>query len=76
MLRRLTKRGETSGRSDDNAESIRKRFRTFLDTSMPVVDYYRQKGKVVEVDSMKAVEEVEGQVQGALKDKGLQPVAK
>eukprot|EP00958_Prasinococcus_capsulatus_P025032 scaffold4075_cov299-Prasinococcus_capsulatus_cf.AAC.5 len=30
MEARLLKRGETSGRSDDNLESIRKRFRTFL----------------------------------------------
>jgi UMP-CMP kinase len=28
MLKRLLKRGETSGREDDNEESIRKRFRT------------------------------------------------
>lgn len=27
MLQRLLKRGETSGREDDNAESIKKRFR-------------------------------------------------
>jgi len=27
MLKRLLKRGETSGRDDDNAESIKKRFR-------------------------------------------------
>jgi UMP-CMP kinase len=29
MLERLLKRGETSGRSDDNIESIKKRFRTY-----------------------------------------------
>jgi UMP-CMP kinase len=28
MLKRLLKRGETSGRDDDNIESIKKRFRT------------------------------------------------
>lgn len=49
MLQRLLKRGETSGRADDNAESIKKRFQTFLNTSMPVVDYYSKQGKVVEV---------------------------
>jgi UMP-CMP kinase len=64
MLGRLLERGKTSGRDDDNVESIKKRFsmsavnhcgfglkstETFIDTSMPVVDYYRQRGKVVEV---------------------------
>lgn len=36
MLKRLLKRGETSGREDDNAESIKKRFRNtslLLDTN-------------------------------------------
>jgi len=76
MERRLLKRGETSGRIDDNIESIRKRcaqisfrrcvilaldltrrfaflrwhsgcrFKTFVETSMPVIEYYEQQGKV------------------------------
>lgn len=49
MLERLLKRGETSGREDDNIESIKKRFRTFEETSMPVINYYREHEKVVEV---------------------------
>ena len=49
MLERLLKRGETSGRVDDNLESIRKRFATFRDTSFPVVEYYEKLGKVRQV---------------------------
>ncbi|KAI1736927.1 uridylate kinase [Xylaria scruposa] len=49
MERRLLERGKTSGREDDNAESIRKRFRTFVETSMPVVDYYEKQDRVVRV---------------------------
>lgn len=66
MLQRLLKRGKTSGRTDDNVESIKKRFRTFLDTSMPVVDMYRAKDRVVEVNSMQKIEDVEEQLQAAL----------
>lgn len=33
MSKRLIKRGETSGREDDNEESIRKRFREFARTT-------------------------------------------
>ncbi|ROT36844.1 UMP-CMP kinase [Sodiomyces alkalinus F11] len=54
MEARLLERGKTSGRSDDNAESIRKRFRTFVDTSMPVVDHYDSQGRVVKVDATAA----------------------
>lgn len=58
MERRLLERGKTSGRSDDNAESIRKRFRTFVETSMPVVDYYDQHNKVVKIKATATPEEV------------------
>lgn len=51
LERRLLERGKTSGRADDNAESIRKRFRTFVETSMPVVDYYEREGKAARVDA-------------------------
>lgn len=72
MLQRLLKRGETSGRADDNVESIKKRFRTFVDTSMPVVDMYRSQDKVVEVNSMDSIETVEAQIQEALQKRGIQ----
>lgn len=51
MERRLLERGKTSGRADDNAESIRKRFRTFVETSMPVVEYYEKQGKAAKIDA-------------------------
>jgi len=67
MLQRLLERGKTSGRSDDNEDSIKKRFKTFLDTSLPVVEYYKEKGKVVEVDGTKTVDEVHVATQTAVK---------
>ncbi|CAO1621236.1 unnamed protein product [Parajaminaea phylloscopi] len=75
MLQRLLKRGETSGRADDNVESIKKRFRTFVDTSMPVVDMYKSKDRVVEVDSMLPVAEVEQRIQSALEQRGIPRLA-
>lgn len=44
------KRGETSGRTDDNIASIKKRFKTFQEQTMPVIDYYGKKNKVVHVN--------------------------
>jgi UMP-CMP kinase len=58
MEKRLLERGKTSGRSDDNAESIRKRFRTFIETSMPVVDYFESQGRVVKVGATQTKEAV------------------
>lgn len=62
MERRLLERGKTSGRSDDNIESIRKRFNTFVVTSMPVIQYYEAKGKVHRIDATKSVEDVTAEV--------------
>ena len=58
MQKRLLERGKTSGRSDDNAESIKKRFKTFVETSMPVVDYFEKQGRVVTVVATKTPDEV------------------
>ena len=58
MLKRLLKRGETSGRVDDNIESIKKRFSTFRETSYPVIEYYQKKDKVLTVSCLKPSDEV------------------
>lgn len=49
-MQRCLERAKTSGRSDDTEEIIAKRLRTYNDASKPVVDMYRQFGKVREVD--------------------------
>ncbi|KAK3943627.1 uridylate kinase [Diplogelasinospora grovesii] len=66
MERRLLERGKTSGRADDNAESIRKRFRTFQETSMPVVSYYEKQGRVVKIDATPKPDDVYKETQKRL----------
>ncbi|XP_010546799.1 PREDICTED: UMP-CMP kinase 3 isoform X2 [Tarenaya hassleriana] len=56
MERRLLNRNQ--GREDDNIETIRKRFKVFLESSLPVVEYYEAKGKVRKIEAVKPVEEV------------------
>ena len=73
MRERLLNRGKTSGRVDDNEESIMKRFRTFIDTSMPVVDYYRKQGKVVEISTIPSQEKVHEEVKSKFKELGIDP---
>lgn len=73
MLGRLLKRGETSGRIDDNIESIKKRFWTFKETSYPVVEYFREQGKVIDVNATDTPENVYAAVKLQLKEK-LKPV--
>ncbi|EEH44870.2 bifunctional uridylate/adenylate kinase [Paracoccidioides brasiliensis Pb18] len=74
MLDRLLKRGETSGRDDDNIESIRKRFRVFEETSMPVIHYYEKEGKVISVEAVGSVEEVYQKIREGLVRRGIKRV--
>ncbi|KAJ9563372.1 hypothetical protein OSB04_008532 [Centaurea solstitialis] len=50
--------GRNQGREDDNIETIRKRFRVYMESSLPVIEYYNSKGKVRKIDAAKPVEEV------------------
>jgi len=58
LIARLLERGKTSGREDDNEESIKKRFRTYHETTMPVIEHYEALGKVAKVDGTQSVDEV------------------
>lgn len=51
MTKRLLKRAETSGRADDNEETIKKRLVTFHQHSEPVIKHYASKCSVVRVKS-------------------------
>lgn len=62
MLSRLLERGKTSGRTDDNEDSIRKRFLTYEQSTRPIIEYFRSEGKIREVDSNRDIEEVFAEV--------------
>lgn len=46
---RLLGRAKTSDREDDNIESILKRFRTYKEETMPVIEHYQSQNKVIKV---------------------------
>lgn len=71
MLKRLLNRGKTSGRSDDNLESIKKRFTTFIQTSMPVIEYYDDQNKVIKINCNEPVDEVYSHVVKQFKEKKI-----
>jgi len=47
LEKRILGRAKYSGRSDDNVESMRKRFNTYKDETMPAVEIFRKVGKAV-----------------------------
>lgn len=58
---------EVYQRDDDKVETVTKRIRVYLDQTMPLVDYYRKAGKLVEIDGTQAVEQVTKELLSALK---------
>ncbi len=63
MERRLLIRGETSGRTDDNIESIRKRFATYYAETMPIIHAFEAQGKVRHISADRPKEDVWADVQ-------------
>ena len=51
MKKRLLHRGQSSGRVDDNEETIKQRLQTFHQVTTPVIDYYGKQNKLKKVDS-------------------------
>jgi len=50
--------GRAEGRADDNIETIKKRFKTYQDQTMPVIEHYDKKGMVKHVKTDVSIEEV------------------
>uniref|UniRef100_A0A4X1WBZ4 Cytidine/uridine monophosphate kinase 1 n=2 Tax=Sus scrofa TaxID=9823 RepID=A0A4X1WBZ4_PIG len=57
-IERCLERGKSSGRSDDNRESLEKRIQTYLQSTKPIIDLYEEMGKVKKIDASKSVDEV------------------
>lgn len=57
-VKRLVKRGETSGRKDDNEVVIRKRLIEYDDKTRPVLQFYKERGIYIPINGQKNIKEV------------------
>ncbi len=53
---------DRDGRSDDRREVLKTRLNKFRDKTMPVIEFYRDKGLLIEVDGAKSREAVEDEI--------------
>ncbi len=58
LIKRVVNRGLTSGRSDDTAEMIEKRIEEYRLKTAPVGEYYRQQGKLREIEGLGEIDEI------------------
>jgi adenylate kinase len=66
VVARLLKRAEIDGRPDDNEETIRVRLQVYAEQTEPLLDLYRSRGLLVEVDGLGPIDEVSERVFAAL----------
>ena len=68
LVQRLLQRAETEGRADDTEDVVRRRQEVYHDQTAPLIDVYRDRGLMIEVEGMGEVDEVSKRVLDALVD--------
>jgi adenylate kinase len=58
LVRRLLQRAQLEGRADDTADVIRRRQQVYAEQTAPVIEAYRDRGILIEVDGLGEVDEV------------------
>ena len=66
VVQRLLKRAQIEGRADDNEATIRERMRVYDSQTAPLLEFYRGRGKLVEVSGMGTIEAVGQRIREAL----------
>ena len=69
LINRLLKRGETSGRCDDNLETIKKRLEVYESKTAPVSDFYRNKNNYAAITGMGTIDEIFGRISSVIDSK-------
>ncbi len=67
LIDRLLKRGQESGRSDDNLETINERLRVYNDQTAPLRDYYLSEGKYHGIKGSGSIDDIFNSITESLK---------
>jgi len=66
LINRLLNRGKTSGRSDDNFETIQKRIQVYNSMTIPVKDFYIKEGLVLDIKGIGTMDAIFGRITKAI----------
>lgn len=67
-IERCLERGKSSGRSDDNEESLSKRIKTYNESTLPIIQHFDTLNMVKRIDASNTEEQVFGDVKKALNE--------
>ena len=62
ILKRINETNIEDRRSDDNIETLLKRIEVYKSNTFPIVEYYKKKGILKEVNGMSSIENVSQQI--------------
>jgi adenylate kinase len=71
LVKRLTHRAHEQGRADDTEEAIRHRQDVYNAQTAPIIEVYRERGLLAEVDGIGSVDEVAARIREALAARGI-----
>jgi len=66
LVERMLGRAKAEGRADDRPETIRERLRVYREKTEPLVDFYRQRELLADVEGVGSVEDVSARLDQAL----------
>ena len=66
IIKRIEQRKIIEKRSDDDLETIIKRYETFMETTKPVLDFYSKNSKFYEIDGSSKIEEITAKIDAFL----------
>jgi adenylate kinase len=71
LVSRLLARAAEQGRADDTPEVVAHRLAVYADATAPLIDHYRERGLLMEVDADRPVAEIRDDLRGRLVERGL-----
>ena len=66
LIKRIINRGKSSGRADDNEEAVIERLKVYHQSTEPVLDYYRNSGKLLNILGSGEISEITDRIIKAL----------
>lgn len=69
LINRLLVRGETSGRCDDNLETIKKRLEVYEIKTAPVNNFYKNRNKYAAINGTGTIDEIFGRISNVIDSK-------
>jgi len=67
IIERIEKRKILENRSDDNTDTILKRYDTYMETSRPVLDYYTKNPNFHEINGTQEIEQITKEIEAFIK---------